>query len=43
MNEARLARKIYLWTVGDSKWAKKCRGMIDKNSILARIEDALTI
>ena len=36
MNEARLARKIYLWTLGNNKWARKCVRMIDKNIMLGR-------
>ena len=36
MNETRLARKVYLWTLEDSKWGNKCGKMIDKNSMLVR-------
>ena len=35
MDESRIARKVYLWNIMDSKWAKKCGSMVDKNDMLA--------
>lgn len=36
MDESRLEQKVYLWTIIDSKWAKKYGSMIDKNDMLVR-------
>ena len=34
MNEGKLARNIYLWTLGDSKGTKKCRRMLRMDRML---------
>ena len=36
MEDTRLARKVYLWNVMNSKWGKKCMKMIDRSSMLVR-------
>ena len=36
MAETRLARKVYLVSMANSKWAKKCGRLIDRNSMLTR-------
>ncbi|XP_050705903.1 uncharacterized protein LOC126991179 [Eriocheir sinensis] len=36
MEDARLARKVYLWSIRDGKWANKCGRMIDRNVMLSR-------
>ena len=36
MEDTRLARKVYLWNVMNSKWGKKCMKMVDKSGMLVR-------
>ena len=36
MENARLARKVYLWDMRESKWVNKCGRMIDRSRTLSR-------
>lgn len=36
MEDTRLARKVYLWNVGSSRWWKKCIKMVDRSGLLVR-------
>ena len=36
MEDARLARKVYLWNVRSSRWGKKCIKMVDRSGLRVR-------
>ncbi len=33
MDDARIARKVYLWNESESKWRKRCMRMTDRNGL----------
>ncbi|KAK8372180.1 hypothetical protein O3P69_013569, partial [Scylla paramamosain] len=33
MDDARIARKVYLWNESGSKWRKRCMRMTDRNGL----------
>ena len=33
MNDARLARKVYLWNESNSRWDKKCIKMVERSGL----------
>ena len=36
MEDTKLAQKVYLWNVRNSKWGKKCMKMVDRSGMLVR-------